>query len=101
MQKLEVGQRLILDGSPTTVQNVWAQGRFHTHQLADGRTIRDVDAMMTAGRLTLQDTPAEEREDRIDEVAHLDDDGDFLYGMRPELNSVDGVDDSELEDEDD
>jgi hypothetical protein len=69
---LEVGQRVRLDQTETTVKDRWARGRYHQYNFADGRSLKeDIDALITAGRLVLLDsqpeTPSAEELERLAE----------------------------------
>lgn len=73
MEKLEAGQRIRLDLTETVVETCWAQGKYWTIRLRDGRSFcgRDIDSLIQAGRLELLGAP-KVSEVEIDEILRED-----------------------------
>lgn len=51
---LNVGDKIILDGTETVVKDKWAMGAFYQYNLIDGRHLHcDLQPMIDSGRLKI------------------------------------------------
>ena len=59
------GDKVELDGAVASVEAVWAQGRHTQYKLSDGRTVLDLEALISVGKAKLVAAPAPQPQPRL------------------------------------